>query len=144
MIRFSLFVRHHLHAHDSPRFSRHPLHPHGSTGVQGDQRTHSHVVALRAVTSSDGMTADWYPFEQEFLQHVSTKICNSVRGVNRVVYVERSITADCRFDSINCRRSLSHPLTFPSPVRTQLRRHEQATWHDRVGVISTPYSVTFL
>lgn len=55
-------------------------------GVQGDQRTHSHVVALRAVTSSDGMTADWYPFEQEFLQHVSTKICNTVRGVNRVVY----------------------------------------------------------
>ena len=46
------------------------------------------MVALRAVTSSDGMTADWYPFEQEFLQHVSTKICNTVRGVNRVVYVE--------------------------------------------------------
>ena len=55
-------------------------------GVQGDQRTHSHVVALRAVTSSDGMTADWYPFEPAFLQHVSTKICNTVRGVNRVVY----------------------------------------------------------
>ena len=55
-------------------------------GVQGDQRTHSHVVALRAVTSSDGMTADWYPFEQEFLQFVSTKICNTVKGVNRVVY----------------------------------------------------------
>jgi GMP synthase PP-ATPase subunit len=55
-------------------------------GVQGDQRTHSHVVALRAVTSSDGMTADWYPFEQDFLQYVSTKICNTVRGVNRVVY----------------------------------------------------------
>jgi GMP synthase (glutamine-hydrolysing) len=55
-------------------------------GVQGDQRTHSHVVALRAVTSSDGMTADWYPFKPDFLQHVSTKICNSVRSVNRVVY----------------------------------------------------------
>lgn len=57
-----------------------------SVGVQGDQRTHSHVVALRAVTSSDGMTADWFPFQPDFLRYVSTKICNSVRGVNRVVY----------------------------------------------------------
>ena len=57
-----------------------------SVGVQGDQRTHSHVVALRAVTSSDGMTADWYPFEPEFLRAVSTRICNQVRSVNRVVY----------------------------------------------------------
>ncbi len=55
-------------------------------GVQGDQRTHSHVVALRAVTSSDGMTADWYPFKPDFLRYVSTKICNTVRNVNRVVY----------------------------------------------------------
>ncbi|KAK9867184.1 hypothetical protein WJX84_003300 [Apatococcus fuscideae] len=57
-----------------------------SVGVQGDQRTHSYVVALRAVISSDGMTADWYPFQPEFLRAVSTKICNSVRLVNRVVY----------------------------------------------------------
>lgn len=57
-----------------------------SVGVQGDQRTHSHVVALRAVTSSDGMTADWYPFEPAFLRAVSTRICNQVRSVNRVVY----------------------------------------------------------
>jgi len=57
-----------------------------SVGVQGDQRTHSHVVALRAVTSSDGMTADWYGFEPEFLREVSTRICNQVRSVNRVVY----------------------------------------------------------
>ncbi|KAI3873417.1 hypothetical protein MKW98_008069 [Papaver atlanticum] len=56
-----------------------------SVGVQGDQRTHSHVVALRAVTSQDGMTADWYNFEHKFLDDVSRKICNSVRGVNRVV-----------------------------------------------------------
>lgn len=56
-----------------------------SVGVQGDQRTHSHVVALRAVTSQDGMTADWYYFEHKFLDDVSRKICNSVRGVNRVV-----------------------------------------------------------
>lgn len=57
-----------------------------AVGVQGDQRTHSSVVALRAVTSSDGMTADWYPFQPNFLRAVSTRICNSVRSVNRVVY----------------------------------------------------------
>jgi len=57
-----------------------------SVGVQGDQRTHSHVVGLRAVTSADGMTADWYPFTAEFLRTVSTRICNKVRSVNRVVY----------------------------------------------------------
>ncbi|CAL5437471.1 unnamed protein product [Camellia sinensis] len=56
-----------------------------SVGVQGDQRTHSHVVALRAVTSQDGMTADWYNFEHKFLDDVARKICNTVRGVNRVV-----------------------------------------------------------
>ncbi|KAG5222474.1 GMP synthase [Salix suchowensis] len=56
-----------------------------SVGVQGDQRTHSHVVALRAVTSQDGMTADWYYFEHKFLDDVAREICNSVRGVNRVV-----------------------------------------------------------
>ncbi|MFS7941853.1 putative GMP synthase (glutamine-hydrolyzing) [Helianthus anomalus] len=55
-----------------------------TTGVQGDQRTHSNAVALRAVTSHDGMTADWYYFEHKFLDDVSRKICNSVRGVNRV------------------------------------------------------------
>ncbi|KAM0945121.1 putative GMP synthase (glutamine-hydrolyzing) [Dioscorea sansibarensis] len=55
-----------------------------SVGVQGDQRTHSHVVVLRAITSEDGMTADWYYFDQKFLVDVVRKICNSVRGVNRV------------------------------------------------------------
>jgi GMP synthase (glutamine-hydrolysing) len=54
--------------------------------VQGDGRTHDHVVALRAVTSQDGMTADWYPFEHAFLAKVSARICNEVRGVSRVVY----------------------------------------------------------
>ncbi|KAL6176319.1 hypothetical protein ACLB2K_052953 [Fragaria x ananassa] len=57
-----------------------------SVGVQGDQRTHSHVVTLRAVTSQDGMTAEWYYFTREFYDDVSRKICNSVRGVNRVTY----------------------------------------------------------
>lgn len=57
-----------------------------SVGVQGDQRTHSHVVGLRAVTSADGMTADWFAFSPEFLRTVSARICNKVRSVNRVVY----------------------------------------------------------
>jgi GMP synthase (glutamine-hydrolysing) len=57
-----------------------------SVGVQGDGRTHDHVIALRAVTSTDGMTADWYPFEAQFLAKVSNRICNEVKGVNRVVY----------------------------------------------------------
>jgi GMP synthase (glutamine-hydrolysing) len=57
-----------------------------SVGVMGDGRTHDHVVALRAVTSSDGMTADWFAFEPKFLAKVSNRISNEVRGVNRVVY----------------------------------------------------------
>lgn len=57
-----------------------------SVGVQGDQRTHSRVVCLRAVCSADGMTADVYPFTPQFLSHVSTAICNKVRSVNRVCY----------------------------------------------------------
>ena len=57
-----------------------------TVGVQGDSRTYDHVLALRAVTSSDGMTADWYPFEFAFLREVSNLITNKVRGVNRVVY----------------------------------------------------------
>ncbi len=57
-----------------------------SVGVQGDGRTHDHVVAIRAVTSSDGMTADWFHFSGEFLARVSNRISNEVRGVNRVVY----------------------------------------------------------
>lgn len=57
-----------------------------TVGVQGDNRTYEKVVALRAVTSTDGMTADWYPFDPKFMSHVSNRITNEVRGVNRVVY----------------------------------------------------------
>ena len=60
--------------------------PVNTVGVQGDGRTHHPVIALRAVTSSDGMTADFYPFDLNFLGRVSTRICNEVRGVNRVTY----------------------------------------------------------
>jgi GMP synthase (glutamine-hydrolysing) len=52
----------------------------------GDGRTYEFPIALRAVTSSDGMTADWFRFPGEFLAKVSSRIVNEVRGVNRVVY----------------------------------------------------------
>lgn len=60
--------------------------PVNTVGVQGDARTYAKVLALRAVTSRDAMTADWYPFSHEFLQKVSNRITNEVEGVNRVVY----------------------------------------------------------
>jgi GMP synthase (glutamine-hydrolysing) len=57
-----------------------------TVGVMGDGRTYDYVVALRAVTSTDGMTADFYPFDMGFIGHVATRIINEVKGVNRVVY----------------------------------------------------------
>lgn len=57
-----------------------------SVGVMGDERTYEQVVALRAVESTDGMTADWVHLPYEFLSEISNKIINKVRGVNRVVY----------------------------------------------------------
>jgi GMP synthase (glutamine-hydrolysing) len=57
-----------------------------SVGVMGDGRTYDYVLALRAVTSTDGMTADYYPFSHEFLGRCATRIINEVKGVNRVVY----------------------------------------------------------
>jgi GMP synthase (glutamine-hydrolysing) len=57
-----------------------------TVGVMGDSRTYDFVCGLRAVTSTDGMTADYYPFEQAFLGRVATRIINQVRGINRVVY----------------------------------------------------------
>ncbi len=57
-----------------------------TVGVMGDGRTYDNVLALRAVTSSDGMTADFYPFDMGFLGRAATRIINEVKGVNRVVY----------------------------------------------------------
>jgi GMP synthase (glutamine-hydrolysing) len=57
-----------------------------TVGVMGDARTYDHVCALRAVTSTDGMTADAYPFDAAFLSRVATRIVNEVKGINRVVY----------------------------------------------------------
>ena len=57
-----------------------------TVGVMGDSRTYENVCALRAVTSTDGMTADYFPFNHEFLSRVSNRIVNEVSGINRVVY----------------------------------------------------------
>jgi len=57
-----------------------------TVGVMGDSRTYENVLALRAITSKDGMTADWFRFDNETLSEISNKIINNVRGVNRVVY----------------------------------------------------------
>src|SRR3954453_877541 len=57
-----------------------------TVGVMGDHRTYDNVCGLRAVTSTDGMTADIYPFDAHFLSRVATRIVNEVKGINRVVY----------------------------------------------------------
>ncbi|MGN0838204.1 MAG: glutamine-hydrolyzing GMP synthase [Pyramidobacter sp.] len=57
-----------------------------TVGVMGDERTYARVCALRAITSRDGMTAEWFHMPFEVLERVSTRICNEVRGINRVVY----------------------------------------------------------
>lgn len=57
-----------------------------SVGVQGDERTYDYTVGIRAVTSSDGMTADYYRFSWDVLDEMSRRICNEVKGVNRIVY----------------------------------------------------------
>jgi GMP synthase (glutamine-hydrolysing) len=60
--------------------------PVNSVGVMGDERTYEKCVALRAVTSTDGMTADWVHLPYDFLQEISNQIINRVPGINRVVY----------------------------------------------------------
>ncbi len=57
-----------------------------TVGVMGDYRTYDHVCALRAVTSVDGMTADFYPYDMAFFGRTATRIINEVKGINRVVY----------------------------------------------------------
>ena len=57
-----------------------------TVGVMGDNRTYEYLCLLRAITSEDGMTADFYNFKKTFIQMISNKIVNSIRGINRVVY----------------------------------------------------------
>jgi len=57
-----------------------------TVGVMGDNRTYEYLCLLRAITSEDGMTADFYDFKKKFIQMISNKIVNSIRGINRVVY----------------------------------------------------------
>jgi len=62
------------------------LFPVKSVGVMGDSRTYEYIISLRAVTSLDAMTADWTKLPDDFLERVSNRIINEVKGVNRVVY----------------------------------------------------------
>jgi GMP synthase (glutamine-hydrolysing) len=57
-----------------------------SVGVMGDKRTYENVIAIRGVTSVDAMTADWAQLPEDVLRHISNRIINEVRGINRVVY----------------------------------------------------------
>ena len=57
-----------------------------TVGVMGDNRTYEYICLLRAITSEDGMTADFFNFNKKFMQIVSNKIINNIRGINRVVY----------------------------------------------------------
>ena len=57
-----------------------------TVGVMGDNRTYENICLLRAITSEDGMTADFYNFDKKFMQSISNKIINNIRGINRVVY----------------------------------------------------------
>ena len=57
-----------------------------TVGVMGDQRTYENLLGIRAVTSTDGMTADWFRMPSDTLSKISNRIVNSVRGINRVVY----------------------------------------------------------
>jgi GMP synthase (glutamine-hydrolysing) len=57
-----------------------------SVGVMGDERTYEYTIVLRAVNSTDGMTADWSPLPHDFLASISSEIINKVKGINRVVY----------------------------------------------------------
>ena len=57
-----------------------------TVGVMGDNRTYEHVCLLRAITSEDGMTADFFNLKKNFMQIISNKIINNIKGINRVVY----------------------------------------------------------
>ena len=82
-----------------------------TVGVMGDMRSYDHVCALRAVTSTDGMTAESYPFAHEFLARTATRIINEVRGINRVVYdVTSQAAGDDRVGMILALPRLSHSI----------------------------------
>ena len=114
-----------------------------TVGVMGDGRTYEFVCALRAVTSVDGMTADFFHFDMGFLGAAATRIINEVRGINRVVYdVTQQAAGDDRvgvgetaaiaeFRQANLRPSMSTPRSLfvggraPSNILINLKRTER-------------------
>ena len=86
-----------------------------AVGVMGDSRTYESVVSLRAVTSRDGMTADWYPFKAEDLGRIANRIINQVPGINRVVYDVSSESLPPRLSGNDCFSFVpySAPETMP-------------------------------
>ena len=101
-----------------------------TVGVMGDGRTYEYVVGLRAVTSTDGMTADFYPFDMKFLGHVATRIINEVKGVNRVVYDVTS--ASRRGRSSGSRGTLAFCFTLSR--RQSIARFADMTTNRRILV----------
>ncbi len=85
-----------------------------AVGIMGDKRVHEQVIALRAVETTDFMTADWYPFDGVFLKKVSSRIVNEVNGVCRVVYDSKALSLRVSFQS----QRIDHPYS-----------NKQTTWH---------------
>ena len=101
-----------------------------TVGVMGDGRTYEFVCALRAVTSVDGMTADFYPFDMAFIGQVATRIINEVRGINRVVYDVTSASRPARSsgnDSVEMQsvRHLFHWTVRQYRLRDANRRRQR-------------------
>ena len=92
-----------------------------TVGVMGDGRTYDYALALRAVTSVDGMTADYYPFTHDFLGETATRIINEVKGINRVFYDCTSQTA--RHDRVGMITVTGHLIAANEPEADLVRRY---------------------
>ena len=93
-----------------------------TVGVMGDERTYEHVCALRAVTSTDGMTADYYPFDMAFIGNVANRIVNEVKGINRVVYDVTSKPPG----------TIEWNSRWPAPARIERRKRRHGSGNGRL------------
>jgi hypothetical protein len=104
-----------------------------TVGVMGDGRTYEYVVGLRAVTSTDGMTADFYSFDMKFLGATATRIINEVKGVSQVVYDirnRRGRLSGSRGDHLGFRNESNMSSRARSLARCSCRRsiHSSCCW----------------